>query len=118
MYLQENEAAEQPPSPAEQSFVDDDGTAYEWDPALLRFVEVGTGGGAPAVPGGPQYDEADMVFASEEEAIPAIPEEMKVGNGALSQWDFTHVMPVCKRFASSTCVQLMINAAFGAGPSR
>lgn len=77
MASQENEAAEQPPSPAEKSFVDDDGTAYEWDRASRRFVEVGTGGSAAAAPG-PLYDEADMTFAGEDEAIPDIPEEMKV----------------------------------------
>jgi hypothetical protein len=75
--LQENEEAEAPPSPDEKSFVDDDGTAYEWDPATRRFAEVGAGGGTAAAPG-VQYDEADMTFAGEDEAIPDIPEEMKV----------------------------------------
>ena len=77
LILQENEEAEVPPSPEEKSFVDDDGTAYDWDPATRRFVEVGAGGGTAAAPG-VQYDEADMTFAGEDEAIPDIPEEMKV----------------------------------------
>jgi len=67
---QENEAAEQPASPAEKSFVDDDGTAYEWDPKARRFVEIGAGGDA----GGPQYDVSDMTFAGEAEVIPPMPE--------------------------------------------
>jgi hypothetical protein len=75
--LQENEEAEAPPSPEEKSFVDDDGTAYEWDPTTRRFAEVGAGGGTAAAPA-VQYDEADMTFAGEDEAIPDIPEEMKV----------------------------------------
>lgn len=76
----ENEAAEQPPSPAEKSFVDDDGTAYQWDPVARRFVEWGTAGDGAAAPG-PQYDETDMTFAGVDEAIPAIPEEMKAARG-------------------------------------
>lgn len=72
--MQENEAAEQPTSPTEKSFVDDDGTAYEWDPTARRFVEVGAGGAA----GAPQYDMADMTFAGETEVIPPMPDPVPV----------------------------------------
>ena len=53
------------PPPEERNFVDDDGTAYQWDPAQRRFAEMG----APA----PSYGVEEMTFAVEPEVIPAMP---------------------------------------------
>ena len=60
---QEERAATPPPD--ERNFVDDDGTAYQWDAAQRRFVEMG----APA----PSYGVEEMTFAVEPDVIPAIP---------------------------------------------
>ncbi len=60
----EEERAATPP-PDERNFVDDDGTAYQWDPAQRRFVEMG----APA----PTYGVDEMTFAVEPDVIPAMP---------------------------------------------
>ena len=67
--LQENE--EQPPSPVEKMFVDDDGTAYEWDSQARRFAESGTA--AAGAPAAAQYDIADMTFTTDDEAQPPMP---------------------------------------------
>ena len=60
----EEERAPTPPL-EERNFVDDDGTAYQWDPAQNRFVEMG----APP----PSYGVEEMTFAVEPEVIPAMP---------------------------------------------
>ena len=54
------------PPPDERNFVDDDGTAYEWDPAQRRFVEMGA-------PPAPTYGVEEMTFAVEPDVIPAMP---------------------------------------------
>lgn len=59
---------EEPASPAERSFVDDDGTWYLWDSSLKKFVAQG---GAPP-PGEAAYNPDDMVFEAEEEVIPTL----------------------------------------------
>ena len=64
MESKDEERAATPP-PEEQKFVDDDGTAYQWDPAQRRFLEMG----APA----PSYGVEEMTFAVEPEVIPAMP---------------------------------------------
>jgi len=46
--------------------VDDDGTAYQWDPAQRRFAELGA-------PPAPSYGVEEMTFAVEPEVIPAMP---------------------------------------------
>jgi len=61
-----NEERAATPPPEERSFVDDDGTAYQWDPAQRRFAELG----APAAP---SYGVEEMTFAVEPEVIPAMP---------------------------------------------
>lgn len=55
------------PPPEEQTFTDDDGTVYSWDPATRKFLPRGQGGpGGAAV----QYNPEDMVFEGEELDIP------------------------------------------------
>ena len=54
------------PPPEERDFVDDDGTAYRWDPAQRRFAELGA-------PPAPSYGVEEMTFAVEPEVIPAMP---------------------------------------------
>lgn len=68
----EVEAAEaeraQTPPPDEQTFQDDDGTTYKWDPALRRFQPANAATTSTA-----EYNEADMVYEAEDEMIPALP---------------------------------------------
>jgi HIV Tat-specific factor 1 len=66
------------PPPEEQSFKDDDGTKYQWDSSLRKFMpidEEGDGGeggddvqNTTAAPVAPAYKPEDMVFAPDEEA--------------------------------------------------
>ena len=73
--MQENTAEEEQaasPPPEERTFVDDDGTAYEWDPVQRHFAEVGSGAALP------DYDVDDMTFAVEADVIPLIPERLQV----------------------------------------
>lgn len=82
--MQDNEAAENiPASPDERSFVDDDGTAYEWDSKARRFVEAGTATAAEAqaAAADASFDQADQTFSFEAEVIPAMPEPEPVRLG-------------------------------------
>ena len=77
--MQENEAAgDAPGTPDEKSFVDDDGTAYEWDPVARRFAEVGAAkpaaAAAQAAAADAAFDQEQQTFAFEAEEIPAMPE--------------------------------------------
>lgn len=63
----EAERAQTPP-PDQQTFQDDDGTMYKWDPALRRFQPADTVPSSTA-----EYNEADMVYEAEDEMIPAMP---------------------------------------------
>ena len=60
------------PVAGERTFVDDDGTAYEWDSNQRRFVEMGSQAAAPG------YGVEDMTYAVEADVIPPIPEVPKV----------------------------------------
>ncbi len=78
-HVQENEAAgDAPGTPDEKSFVDDDGTAYEWDPVARRFAEVGAArpaaAAAQAAAADAAFDQEQQTFSFEAEEIPAMPE--------------------------------------------
>ncbi|KAK9862843.1 hypothetical protein WJX84_004994 [Apatococcus fuscideae] len=60
------EARASTPSPNEQRFVDDDGTAYVWDTAQRKFLPKGQAGAAAH----PDYNQEDMTFVADEEKIP------------------------------------------------
>lgn len=73
--VQENATGEEhaaSPPPEERTFVDDDGTAYDWDPVQRRFVEISSGAALP------DYGVHDMTFAVEADVIPPIPERLQV----------------------------------------
>ena len=57
---------DRPPSPEERSFVDDDGTAYQWSGAERRFLPVASGVEPP-----PLYDAAQQVMP--DDAEPPLP---------------------------------------------
>lgn len=59
----EADVPESPPDD-EKRFVDDDGTEYEWSSKQRKFVPVE----GPSA--GPVYDEADMVYEPDSEAVP------------------------------------------------
>lgn len=65
-----------PASPDERWFVDDDGTAYEWDTKARRFVESGAANAAEAqaAAADASFDQSDQTFSFEAEVIPAMPE--------------------------------------------
>lgn len=92
--MQDNEAAEDvPASPDERWFVDDDGTAYEWDSKARRFVEAGTATAAEAqaAAADASFDQADQTFSFEAEVIPAMPEPELVR----SMWEVVPLPPPC-----------------------
>lgn len=68
----EAERAKTPP-PDQQTFLDDDGTMYKWDPALRRFLPAGGETDNSA-----QYNVNDMVYEAEDEKIPALPAVVQV----------------------------------------
>lgn len=62
------------PPPMEQWFIDDDGTKYQWDPSLRKFIpidEEGNGQGGDGdvqnTTAAPSYRAEDMVYAPDEE---------------------------------------------------
>ena len=61
--------------------MDDDGTAYEWDPVARRFAEVGVPSAAAqqAAAADAAFDQEQQTFAFEAEEIPAMPEPEAVG---------------------------------------
>lgn len=78
-FVQENEAAaEAPGTPDEKSFVDDDGTIYEWDPTSRRFLEVGAAkpdaAAMQAAAADAAFDQEQQTFSFEAEEIPAMPD--------------------------------------------
>lgn len=74
----EDGAKECPASPEEKSFVDDDGTAYEWDAGQKKYVPVDMAVGEKR-DGRIEYDPEQMVYDPVGDEIPAVLPPVQTG---------------------------------------